>query len=65
MDSTEVSPTFTYETDGRYRATLTVTDVGGKDRGRMASAYVDIAVGGQAPVVTFVDPDGEHPVLLR
>lgn len=56
VDSTEVSPTFTYASDGRYRATLKVTDVGGRDRGRMASAYVDIAVGGQAPVVEFVTP---------
>ncbi|MFC3686993.1 PQQ-dependent sugar dehydrogenase [Aquipuribacter hungaricus] len=60
VDSTEVSPTFTYATDGRYRATLKVTDVGGRDRGRSASSYVDIAVGGQAPVVTFVTPaDGQ------
>ena len=48
------------ETDGRYRATLRVTDVGGRDRGRMASAYVDVAVGGQAPVVTFVAPAEEQ-----
>lgn len=56
VDSREVSPTHTYEADGRYRATLVVTDSGGRNRGKTASAYVDIAVGGQAPEVVFVTP---------
>ena len=42
----------TYTEDGTYRATLTVTDQGG----RRASADVDIVVGNEAPVVEFVIP---------
>ncbi|MGJ7441840.1 PQQ-dependent sugar dehydrogenase [Aquipuribacter sp. MA13-6] len=56
VDSREMSPTHTYDADGRYRATLVVTDSGGRNRGKTASAYVDIAVGGQAPEVVFVTP---------
>ncbi len=60
IDSREMSPTHTYATDGRYRATLVVTDSGGRNRGKTASAYVNIAVGGQAPEVSFVTPtDGD------
>ncbi|WP_336922148.1 PQQ-dependent sugar dehydrogenase [Aquipuribacter sp. SD81] len=56
VDSREISPTWTYESTGRYRAHLTVTDRGGRDRGRIASTYVVVAVGGEAPVVEFVTP---------
>lgn len=45
-------PSHTYTRDGSYRATLTVTDRGG----RRASADVDVEVGNQAPVVEFVTP---------
>ena len=38
-----------HRTDGVYRATLKVTDVGGKAARRHASADVDIVVGNQAP----------------
>ncbi len=56
FDSTKKNPTHRYTEDGTYRATLTVTDVGGKHRGRHASADVDITVGNQAPVIEFVTP---------
>ena len=46
IDSRQANPTFTYSEDGVYRATLTVTDQGG----RVVSDYVDITVG-QRPVV--------------
>ena len=46
IDSRQTNPTFTYSEDGVYRATLTVTDQGG----RVVSDYVDITVG-QRPVV--------------
>ena len=53
FDAASPNPTYTYTEDGVYRATLTVTDVGGKGRGRHASADVDIVVGNQAPEVTL------------
>ncbi|MFC5381424.1 PQQ-dependent sugar dehydrogenase [Aquipuribacter nitratireducens] len=56
VDSTSATASFTYEEPGYYRASLQVTDVGGKDRKRSASTYVEISVGGQAPVVDFVTP---------
>ena len=56
VDSREQHPTHTYKTDGAFTASLQVTDSGGKDRGRYASAEVEIEVGNQAPVVTFVTP---------
>ncbi|WP_198411001.1 PQQ-dependent sugar dehydrogenase [Cryobacterium sp. TMT1-3] len=56
VDSREQNPTHTYETDGAFTASLQVTDAGGKDRGRFASAEVEIEVGNQAPVVTFITP---------
>ncbi|EHR50251.1 glucose/sorbosone dehydrogenase [Saccharomonospora marina XMU15] len=60
VDSWQANPTHTYQQNGVYTATLKVTDVGGKHRGRSASAEVDIVVGNQAPVVEFVSPtDGQ------
>ena len=56
IDSRQPNPTFTYTEDGVYRATLQVTDQGG----RTASDYVEITVG-QRPVVDLtvtVDGDG-------
>jgi cytochrome c len=50
-DSKQASPKFTYTTDGLYRATVTVTDQGG----RSASDYVEIIVG-QRPVVRLIQP---------
>jgi glucose/arabinose dehydrogenase len=46
IDSRQPNPTFTYSEDGVYRATLTVTDQGG----RVVADYVEITVG-QRPVV--------------
>ena len=60
VDSRKATGTFTYDDFGTYRASLKVTDVGGKDRGRSASTYTVISVGGQAPEVSFVSPsDGD------
>ncbi|GHD04825.1 PQQ-dependent sugar dehydrogenase [Zhihengliuella salsuginis] len=56
VDSKEANPTFTYEAVGTYTASLQVTDIGGKDRGRHASAEVAIEVGNQAPVIEFISP---------
>lgn len=56
FDSEEAHPTWTYTDPGVYRATLTVTDVGGADRGRRASADVEIIVGNAVPEVTLVEP---------
>jgi len=61
VDSEEANPTFTYTENGVYRATLTVYDVGGRQRGRHASADVDVVVGNQAPVVTLVAPVANQP----
>jgi cytochrome c len=52
VDSRKADATHTYTEDGSYRATLTVTDRGG----RRASADVDVVVGNEAPVVEFVTP---------
>jgi cytochrome c len=46
IDSRQPNPTFTYSEAGVYRATLTVTDQGG----RVVADYVEITVG-QRPVV--------------
>ena len=61
VDSTAQDPTHTYRANGVYRATLTVTDVGGRHRGRHASADVDIVVGNQAPTVELVAPVAGQP----
>ena len=56
VDSRQPNPTFTYSEAGVYRATLTVTDQGG----RIVSDYVEITVG-QRPVVELTvttDADG-------
>ncbi|WP_210649830.1 PQQ-dependent sugar dehydrogenase [Nocardioides sp. SYSU D00065] len=52
VDSRRPNPTHTYTANGSFRASLKVTDRGG----RRASADVDIVVGNQAPVVKFVTP---------
>lgn len=59
VDSRKKDATHRYTEEGTYRATLTVTDRGGKHRGRSASADVDIVVGNQAPTVEFVTPTPE------
>ncbi|MFX4291247.1 PQQ-dependent sugar dehydrogenase [Streptomyces bohaiensis] len=56
IDSRKENPTHTFTENGVYRANLTVTDVGGKHRGKSASAEVRIVVGNEAPVVEFVTP---------
>jgi glucose/arabinose dehydrogenase len=57
FDSTQASPTFTYEENGVYQATLKVTD----RSGRSASASVEVIVGNEAPVVEFVTPVPGQP----
>jgi cytochrome c len=57
VDSEEANSTWTYEENGTYTASLKVTDLGGKHRGRHSSAEVAIEVGNQAPVVEFLSPD--------
>ena len=47
VDSTQPNPTFTYQSNGLFEATLKVTD----PSGRSASASVQIIVGNTAPVV--------------
>ncbi|MDK1361898.1 PQQ-dependent sugar dehydrogenase [Arthrobacter sp. zg-Y1219] len=56
VDSRNPNPTHTYEEIGTYRASLQVTDQGGKHRGKSSSAEVVVEVGNQAPVVEFVTP---------
>lgn len=56
VDSTKANPSHTYEENGTYLATLTVTDIGGKHRGRHSSAEVEIEVGNQQPVLEFINP---------
>ena len=56
VDSREPNPTHTYEEDGQYQATLTVTD----QAGRKVSDYVIVTVG-QRPTITLTittDADG-------
>ncbi|WP_230425414.1 PQQ-dependent sugar dehydrogenase [Prauserella cavernicola] len=61
IDSRQQNPRHTYRENGVYTATLKVTDIGGKHRGRSASAEVDIVVGNEEPVVTFVSPVQGQP----
>lgn len=61
VDSREQNPSWTYEETGTYMANLQVTDFGGKDRGRYASAEVSIEVGNQEPVVEIVNPVAGQP----
>ncbi|WP_298330180.1 PQQ-dependent sugar dehydrogenase [Haloactinopolyspora sp.] len=56
VDSTKENPSFTYENNGAYRATLQVIDIGGRDRRKSASADVEVVVGNDRPVVEFVTP---------
>jgi cytochrome c len=56
VDSRSADASHTYTVDGTYRASLRVTDQGG----RRASADVDIVVGNQAPEIEFITPtDGQ------
>jgi glucose/arabinose dehydrogenase len=57
VDSTAPNPTYTYQENGAYRATLLVTD----STGRSASAEVPLVVGPIAPVVEFVTPTEDTP----
>ncbi len=61
IDSRAQDPRHTYRSNGVYKATLTVTDVGGRHRGRHASADVDIIVGNQEPTVELVAPVAGQP----
>jgi PKD repeat protein/glucose/arabinose dehydrogenase/type 1 glutamine amidotransferase len=54
-DSTDANPTVTYNTNGNFSATLTVSDEGS----RTATANVPITVGNSAPTVTLnLPPNG-------
>jgi cytochrome c len=57
VDSREPNPTFTYEENGVFNATLQVIDEGGK----AASASVEIIVGNETPVVELVQPVEGQP----
>jgi cytochrome c len=62
VDSTQPNPTFTYQKPGVFRATLKVTDQGGTDSGKSATAEVMItASNNQQPVVEFVTPTAGQP----
>ena len=52
IDSTSASPTFTYDSAGRYTASLTVSD----DSGRTTGASVNIVAGNTAPTITITLP---------
>ncbi|WP_245833759.1 PQQ-dependent sugar dehydrogenase [Streptomyces aidingensis] len=56
VDSRHRNPVHTYTENGVYTATLKVTDSGGRDRGKSASAEVSIVVGNEIPVVEFLTP---------
>ncbi|MPY79538.1 MAG: PKD domain-containing protein [Actinophytocola sp.] len=61
IDSSQPNPTHTYTENGHYTATLQVTDVGGRERGKTGVDEIEIVVGNQAPVVEFVTPvDGQQ-----
>jgi glucose/arabinose dehydrogenase len=52
VDSTEASPTSSYDAPGRYTATLTVADASGRE----AAASVNLVAGNTAPMVTITAP---------
>ncbi len=52
-DSTEASPTFTYERAGDYKVQLTVTD----STGRTGTANISITAGNTAPVMKIEAPE--------
>jgi cytochrome c len=56
-DSTAANPSFTYTTNGRYTATLTVRD----STGKIGTASVIITVGNTAPTVTLSVPANGSP----
>ena len=56
VDSIAKNPSFTYEENGAYRATLQVIDIGGRDRRKAASADIEVVVGNDRPVVEFITP---------
>jgi PKD repeat protein len=57
VDSRAANPTFTYQRNGLYNATLNVTDPGGLS----AAASVQVVVGNAAPVVELVKPVEGQP----
>ena len=56
IDPRQANPAHTFTQDGLYRATVTVTDQGG----RSTSDYVEIIVG-HRPVVRFITPTEGRP----
>ncbi|MFU8853553.1 PQQ-dependent sugar dehydrogenase [Micromonospora sp. SL1-18] len=57
VDSRAANPTFTYQKNGLYNATVKVSDPGGLS----ASASVRVVVGNSAPVVELVKPVAGQP----
>jgi PKD repeat protein len=60
IDPRQANPAHTFTQDGLYRATVTVTDQGG----RSTSDYVEIIVG-HRPVVRFITPTEGQPFAFR
>ncbi len=61
VDSREANPSFTYEENGLYRASLTVV---GSSQQRSFPSSVDIVVGNTAPQVAIVSPRDDITVDL-
>ena len=61
VDSRDEDPAHTYTENGLYLAHLTVTDRGGRNRGKIGSDYVEVIVGNEAPVVEFITPTEGDP----
>ena len=61
VDSRDEDPAHTYTENGLYLAHLTVTDQGGRNRGKIGSDYVEVIVGNEAPVVEFITPTEGDP----
>ncbi len=57
VDSRRANGSHTYTADGTYRASLRVSDKGG----RRASADIDVVVGNQAPEIEFITPVDDQP----
>ena len=57
VDSTDASPSVTYDQNGNFAPTLRVTD----STGRSATASARVVVGNAPPVVTFVTPQFGDP----
>jgi|GEM_PF-423573 len=63
-DSTERSPSYSYETPGRYTVSLVVTGPGGSDR-EIKAQYIEVAGAGPAPEAGFSAEPTSGPVSLE